>query len=167
MSAERRQPGKKAFTLLLAAAALLVGSLSGCNPRRLPQARSGDLIQLEIQGKRLIVEVASDASTMMVGLMDRTELPEERGMLFIYRRPKELSFWMRDTLIPLSIAFLSDEGKILQIEHMKPKDRTMTRSKNKLRFALEVNQGWFERNGIGVGDSFSDFAEKVRPFPGG
>jgi uncharacterized membrane protein (UPF0127 family) len=154
-------------TLLLAAAAAVSGCLAGCSPRRLPPARSGDVIQLEIQDKRLLVEVASDSTAMIVGLMNRTELPEKRGMLFIYRKRQELKFWMRNTLIPLSIAFLSDKGKILQIEHMKPKDETNTRSKNKVRFALEVNQGWFQRNGVRVGDSFSDFAEKVRLFRGG
>ena len=153
----------RGFRILLVAAALL----AGCSPQRLPLPRSGDLIQLEIKGKRLVVEVASDSAAMMVGLMDRPELPENRGMLFVYQRPQELSFWMRNTLIPLSIAFLTDEGKISQIEHMKPKDLRNTRSKNKLRFALEVNQGWFERNGIVVGDRFSDFSEKVRPFRGG
>ena len=72
------------------------------------------------------------------------------------------SFWMKNTLIPLSIAFISDEGEILQIEHMKPKDLTSTKSKHRVRYALEVNKGWFKRHGIVPGARIEDFGEKVR-----
>jgi uncharacterized membrane protein (UPF0127 family) len=71
---------------------------------------------------------------------------------------------MRNTPIPLSIAFLDDEGTIRQIEDLQPNDESTTSSKYRLRYALEVNQGWFQRHGIGVGDTIADFREKVGPY---
>ena len=73
---------------------------------------------------------------------------------------------MRNTLIALSIAFIDDSGRILQIEDMKPKDERRTVSKDKVRYVLEMNQGWFERHGVTVGDIFVDFQEKVVRFRG-
>ena len=98
--------------------------------------------------------------------MNRPSLPENEGMLFLFPQLEKQSFWMKNTLIPLSIAFLEDGGKILQIEDMKPKDESSTLSKYPVRYALEVNQGWFQRNGIAVGDAFSGFAAKIAKFKG-
>lgn len=132
----------------------------GCRRER-DILRTGELIDLTVKDRPLRVEVASDELSRKLGLMDRRSLPESSGMLFVYAQADALGFWMHRTHIPLSIAFLSDDGKILQIEDMKPHDETHTRSNMKVRYALEVNQGWFRRNGIGVGDSIVDFREKV------
>jgi hypothetical protein len=145
--------------------ALLLGSHCACEkPRR--HGLAGDRLQLEIQDVTLDAEVACDSLSKKVGLMDRESLPENAGMLFIYpsRERKKLSFWMHNTLIPLSIAFLDDDGTILQIEDMRPKDESSTWSMRDGRYALEVNQGWFQRHGIAVGDRFTDFQAKVRAF---
>jgi uncharacterized membrane protein (UPF0127 family) len=75
-----------------------------------------------------------------------------------------MGFWMKNTSIPLSIAFLDGKGTILQIEDMKPHDETSTRALHKGRYAVEVNRGWFERQGIKVGDAFADFQERTRGF---
>lgn len=155
-------------TLILLGALLgaLVPALPACKRRvpRLPM--SGDKILLQVKDKELTVEIASSSIARENGLMFRESLPESAGMLFVYSRPQKLSFWMRNTTVPLSIAFLDDSGKILQIEDMHPKDETRTVSMYLVRYALEVNQGWFRRNGIGVGDSISEFAEKVGPYRG-
>lgn len=136
----------------------------GCSRRTERVGRPYDVIRLEIGEASLAVEVASDDPSRRLGLMNRESLPENRGMLFIFRNAVEQSFWMKNTLIPLSIAFISDDGEILQIEHMKPKDETSTLSKHRVRYALEVNKGWFERHGIEPGARIKDFREKVRIF---
>jgi uncharacterized membrane protein (UPF0127 family) len=85
--------------------------------------------------------------------MYRRSLGENEGMLFIYDSPRMLSFWMKNTRIPLSVAFLDGSGKIVQIEHMRPYDSITRHSSSRpVQYALEMNRGWFERNGVGVGD---------------
>jgi hypothetical protein len=86
--------------------------------------------------------------------MHRTALAENRGMLFVFRREEQLSFWMKDTLIPLSIAFIDSEGRIVDIQNMKPLDDDPPSyvSAEPARYALEVNRGFFEERGVEVGD---------------
>lgn len=98
--------------------------------------------------------------------MYRESIPDDRGMLFIFSRRKPLSFWMRNTLVPLSIAFISDDGRILEIRHMRPKDESSTQSTHEVRYALEVPRGWFDRAGAEVGDTIPDFQRRVAPFLG-
>ena len=150
----------------LGALTVAVMSLTACNSSKGPAVRPGALIEFALGEGTIDVEVVFEVDSRRAGLMGRTKesLPENRGMLFIYPRPERLSFWMRDTLVPLSIAFIDDEGKILQIEDMKPKDTTSIRSKYRVRYALEMNQGWFERAKVGVGSVIPDFQEKVDPF---
>jgi uncharacterized protein len=101
------------------------------------------------------VEVADDLAEQAKGLMDRTTLGENRGMLFVYPEERELSFWMKNTLIPLSIAFIDSERRIIDIQDMKPLDDEPPSyvSAEPAQYALEVNQGFFERRGVKVGDS--------------
>jgi uncharacterized membrane protein (UPF0127 family) len=84
--------------------------------------------------------------------MNRKSLADGRGMLFIFDRDQILPFWMKNTLIPLSIAFISADGRILEIRDLRPLDETTVRSSRSARYALEVPQGWFSRAGIKVGD---------------
>jgi uncharacterized membrane protein (UPF0127 family) len=97
-------------------------------------------------------EIARTGDERSKGLMGRKSLPDGEGMLFVFERDQILSFWMKNTLIPLSIAFISHEGRILEIHDMKPQDLTSIQSNRSARCALEVPQGWFSRAGIGVGD---------------
>ena len=103
---------------------------------------------------RVNVEIADDTDEMSRGLMGRTALAEDAGMLFVYPEERELSFWMRDTLIPLSIAFMDSEGRIVDIQDMKPLDDQPPHyvSAEPARYALEVNQGFFDERGVEVGD---------------
>jgi uncharacterized membrane protein (UPF0127 family) len=100
------------------------------------------------------VEVADSDSERARGLMDRTALGEDRGMLFVFEEEQELSFWMKDTLIPLSIAYMDSEGRIVDIQDMKALDDDPPHyaSAEPARYALEVNKGFFEERGVEVGD---------------
>ncbi len=114
-------------------------------------------VRIVASGGRIVeveVEVADDIDEMQRGLMGRTALAEDSGMLFVYPEEWELSFWMKDTLIPLSIAFMDSEGRIVDIQDMKVLDDTpphYTSAKPAL-YALEVNKGFFEEHGVEVGD---------------
>ena len=106
------------------------------------------------------VEIADDDAERARGLMERTELAEDAGMLFVFERERTLSFWMRNTLIPLSIAYIDAEGRIVDIEDMEPlDDQTKHPSAEPAQYALEVNQGFFDERGIEVGDTVEVPAE--------
>ncbi len=106
---------------------------------------SGERVEVE-------VEIADDDDERQRGLMGRTELAENAGMLFVYEAEQPRSFWMKDTLIPLSIAYIAAEGWIVDIQDMQPLDETSYSSAEPARYALEVNQGFFREQGIQVGD---------------
>jgi hypothetical protein len=100
------------------------------------------------------VEIADGILEQSRGLMDRTALGEDRGMLFVFPREQLRTFWMRNTLIPLSIAYIDAEGRITDILDMKPLDDEPPHyvSSEPVRYALEVNRGFFEERGVKVGD---------------
>ncbi len=100
------------------------------------------------------VEIADDDAERQRGLMERTALAGDAGMLFVFGRERQLSFWMRNTLIPLSIAYIDADGRIVDIEDMEPlDDQTKHPSAEPAQYALEVNQSFFEERGIEVGDT--------------
>ena len=101
---------------------------------------------------RIKAEIAKTDEERSRGLMFREHLPDGEAMLFVFDRDEILSFWMKDTLIPLSIAFISSDGRILEIRDMEPGNLNPVRSSRSVRYALEVPQGWFDRVDIGVGD---------------
>jgi uncharacterized membrane protein (UPF0127 family) len=110
---------------------------------------------ISIKGHTLAVELATTPKARVCGLSNRVKLPENHGMLFIFPTLGPRTFWMKDTHVPLSIAFLDDSGLILSIHHMTPMQTAERyRSLQPVRYALEVNQGWFAEHGIGVGDVF-------------
>jgi len=117
----------------------------------LPQPRL-PTVQLEINGKILTVEVAATEQQRYMGLSFRPSLAKDEGMLFVYPREQALTFTMRNTLIPLSIAFISEDLVINEIHHMDVGPGQLFPSKQKAQFALEVDQGWFAANGIKAGD---------------
>ena len=100
------------------------------------------------------VEVADDLAEQAKGLMDRTALGEKRGMLFVYPEEQALSFWMKNTLIPLSIAFIDSQRRIIDIQAMKPLDDEPPHyvSAEPAQYALEVNRGFFKQRGVKIGD---------------
>ncbi len=100
----------------------------------------------------LIVEVADDPEERAQGLMDVQSLPADAGMLFLWPTDPESSFWMRDTVIPLSIAFVTAGGVIIYIQDMEPLSEERIKPPRPYRFAVEVNQGWFAVNDVRVDD---------------
>lgn len=99
----------------------------------------------------LQLELAATPDARERGLMFRHFLPPERGMLFIFPEDREVGFWMRNTWIPLSIAYLDSSLRVVRIRDLVPRDETSIPSGQPVRYALEVNRGWFARMGVGVG----------------
>jgi uncharacterized membrane protein (UPF0127 family) len=99
------------------------------------------------------VEIADTLTEQQRGLMERTKLAEDAGMLFVFGREQQLSFFMKDTLIPLSVAYINENGRIVDIQDMEPLDETPHPSAEPARYALEVNQGFFRDHGVKVGDT--------------
>jgi uncharacterized membrane protein (UPF0127 family) len=97
------------------------------------------------------VEIADDYREIVIGLRWRKSLPENRGMLFVHTEEEQRTFTMEDTLIPLSIAFMDSEGRIVDIQNMEPSKEGYV-SSEPAQYALEVNQGFFDEHGIEVGD---------------
>ena len=104
--------------------------------------------QARVDSIPISIEIADSDFLRNRGLMFRESMGEDEGMLFIFPEADQRGFWMKNTYIPLSIAFLDDRGAILNIADMTPHDLVTTYSEGQSRSALEMNQGWFERNGI-------------------
>lgn len=109
-------------------------------------------IPLRIGEVLIKVEVSDTPESRQKGLMFREYLPEGEGMLFVFQNEGYHSFWMKDTYIPLSIAFINGDGKIIQIKDMSPQDLTLHTPMGPVLYALEMEQGWFKRNNVKVGD---------------
>ena len=107
---------------------------------------------LTIREQKLVVEVASTPETRATGLMNRFSLRQDHGMLFVFEAPQPLAFYMKNTYVPLSIAFVDANGRILNIEDMRPLDESTHWSRGVAQYAIEMRQGWFAAKGIGVGD---------------
>jgi uncharacterized protein len=102
--------------------------------------------------EKLVVEVVDTPDQRATGLMDRFSLQPDHGMLFVFDKPQPLAFWMKNTYIPLSIAFVDERGMILNIEDMRPQDESTHWSKANALYAIEAKQGWFGARGIAAGD---------------
>ena len=140
----------------LAAAVILIASwlfhIDHVAARTAPQ-ETLPTITLRIGSTALEAEVADESEERTIGLMGRKELAEGKGMLFVFREPQAMNFWMRDTLVPLSIAYINAAGVIREIHDLQPLDETPARSAFRdLVYALEVPQGWFHKNKILPGD---------------
>ena len=139
------------FLILVAAA---VSCTNAERPKREPMT-----ILIESKSTKttipIEVEPAVTAQEQERGFMDRKEIPDGTGMLFIYKRDEKLRFWMKDTPHPLSIAFIDSTGCIREIYDMQPFSLDITASTYSVRYALEVAQGYFERAGINAGDKLS------------
>jgi uncharacterized membrane protein (UPF0127 family) len=117
-------------------------------------ALSGNLLKipLYIKEKEIRVEVAKTPEERARGLMGRRSLGKDEGMLFIFEKEDYHGFWMKNTYIPLSIAFIDKDGRIVQITDMKPLSLETHDPPHPILYALEMNKGWFSINGFKVGD---------------
>ena len=119
-----------------------------------PRPGNGGVVRttgLDVGGVAVTAEIADTPALRERGLMDRDSLPENHGMLFVYPDERDLSFWMRNTPLALDIAFLDRTGTIINIETMQPNDEDNTFSSRPAMFALEMEAGWFEANGVEPG----------------
>jgi uncharacterized membrane protein (UPF0127 family) len=133
---------RRAAPAALAAAGLLFFACS----RALPT------IPMQIGGVEFRIEVARSEEEKMRGLMHRHSLGERSGMIFVYEADEHLSFWMKDTTLPLDLAFLSRDGEILQVEQLKPLSLNPVTSARAARYALELPAGTLQRLGVVPGD---------------
>ena len=109
-------------------------------------------IPIFIGDKSVRVEVADNEVSRNIGMMFRKQLPQEKGMLFIFEDCAPRRFWMRNTYVPLSISYIDPNGIILNVEKMNPLSESGVWSKGPAKYALEMNQGWFRDNGVSPGD---------------
>jgi uncharacterized membrane protein (UPF0127 family) len=113
------------------------------------------LIDLELGSAKFRVEVAANAGDRQLGLMHRDSLGERAGMLFVFPRDQNVAFWMKDTKIPLSVAYISSDGTIREIHDLSPGSLAAIESAVAVRFALEVPRGAFGRAGLKAGDKLN------------
>lgn len=132
--------------LKLAGWLLFVG-VAGSAAAQQPMPR----LDLSIGIHRISAEVAATQANRMQGLMQRTSMPLQQGMVFVFPQAARHCMWMRNTLLPLSVAFLDEDGKIINIEDMLPKTENNHCAAAPARYALEMNKGWFASKGFSVG----------------
>lgn len=142
------QPAMKSLSSILA---VLLLALAG-------QAHSQDAPQLDLRRIKLTAgmyqidaQVALTHEQRATGLMFRREMPQHEGMLFVFEQPAGQCFWMKNTLLPLTAAFVADDGTIVNLADMKPQTTDSHCSAQPVRYVLEMNQGWFAKRGIKAG----------------
>ncbi len=150
-----RRPWRASHFALFAVC--LMGS-GGAHAQTAAQPRL-DTIVINAGMQNIRAEVARTAQQMQTGMMFRTQMGSHEGMLFVYDSPAIRCFWMKNTLLPLSIAFIADDGSIVNIAEMQPQSEQSHCSDSPVRYALEMNQGWFAKRHIGTG-----FKLKGAPF---
>jgi uncharacterized membrane protein (UPF0127 family) len=127
-------------------------------PLEIPKAEEGHpqprlvTLKLWVGTNEVTAEIAHTMPQIMTGMMWRTNMAEMDGMLFVFGQPHRAQFWMRNTLLPLSCAYIDPEGTILETHEMKPRDETpIPAASDQVQFVLEMNKGWFERHGVTPG----------------
>ena len=137
---------------------LIVLAIAALNARaQIPE------ITLTIAGHKLTVEVAATNPERMQGLMHRRMMPENRGMLFVFTDVSRHAMWMENTYLPLSVAFIDTDGIITNIEDMKPHTRDSHPAVKPVRYALEMNLGWFAKRGIKAGAKIEGLEKAPAP----
>lgn len=127
-------------------------SLAGGEPAAKKAQPKLATIKLWLGAQEITAEQALTVPQITAGMMFREEMGEKEGMLFVFGEPHRASFWMRNTVLPLSCAYLDPDGVILEIHDMKPLDESpIEANSDRVQYVLETRQGWFQRNGIGPG----------------
>lgn len=115
-------------------------------------------------GPRISVEIADDEASQECGLMNRTSMPDDQGMVFLFSRENLTPFWMKDTLIPLSIAFINARGDVVDIQEMQALSEDNHYPAMPYKYAIEANAGWYARHGVHVGDT-ADLSQAIAASP--
>jgi uncharacterized protein len=135
----------KRFALSVGAAAIALGAVAQDAQMNLPRVALGAGMH------RIDAQVASTPGQRATGLMFRKEMPQHEGMLFVFEEPTVQCFWMQNTPLPLTAAFVADDGTIVNLADMKPLTTDSHCSTKPVRYVLEMNQGWFAKKGIKPG----------------
>ncbi|PZU42191.1 MAG: DUF192 domain-containing protein [Acidovorax sp.] len=148
----------RSFLSPLLAYGVALGLCAAAAAQGVPQM---NLPRVELQAgmHRIDAQVATAPQERQVGLMHRRDMPMHEGMLFVFEQPATQCFWMRNTLLPLTAAFVADDGTIVNLVDMQPLSEESHCSKRPVRFVLEMNQGWFAKRGLKAGSRLSG-----RPF---
>lgn len=124
--------------------------------------RAQEVPQLNLQRVKLSIgmhlidaQVASTPEQRQIGLMLRKKMPQHEGMVFVFEQASQQCFWMKNTLLPLTAAFVADDGTIVNLADMKPETTESHCSTQPVRYVLEMNKGWFEKKGIKAGSKLS------------
>jgi uncharacterized membrane protein (UPF0127 family) len=136
-----------ALSILLAGFTLLAGSVNaqGSPQLELPRTKlTANMYQIDVQ-------LAQTPEQREFGLMFRKQMPQAEGMLFVFEMPATQCFWMKNTILPLTAAFIADDGTIVNLADMAPQTTNSHCSARPVRFVLEMNQGWFARRAIQAG----------------
>lgn len=118
---------------------------------------------LKVGSQSVRAEVAATEETRVKGLMFREKLTKNEGMLFVFAEVGYHSMWMRNTPLPLAVAFIDEAGKIVSIHEMQPHTEITHQAAGPVRFALEMNGGWFKANKVGVGDAIKGLDKAPQP----
>lgn len=140
--------------LIVCAALSAVAVLPGCGGDDKPEAVKtvADYFPIKIGSREARLQIALTPPEMQRGLMERPSLGANDGMLFLYQRPQQMSFWMRNTLIPLDIGFFDAKGVLREVRQLYPHDERSVRSNSgDLQIAIEMNQDWYRNGGVGTG----------------
>ena len=140
---------RPALSLVIAAVAASALAQGTGEPQQLPT------VTLHAGMHNIQAQVAKTPDQRQIGLMYRKQMAGHEGMIFVFEAPATQCFWMRNTLIPLSAAFVADDGSIVNIEDMKPMSDDSHCSKKPVRYVLEMNQGWFAKVGLKAGDKLA------------
>lgn len=127
-------------------------------------AQAMPVMELSAGFHRIEAEVAANNPDRMQGLMHRRSMPSQHGMLFVFTQDAQHCMWMKNTYLPLSVAFLAPDGRILNIEDMKPHSEENHCAAQPARFALEMNAGWFAQRGLKRGDLIGGIDKAPRAF---
>lgn len=143
---------------------IVAGALAGLFLHAAAWAQEGmPVMELTAGFHRIEAEVAATDRNRQLGLMNRRAMPPQRGMLFVFDHDNMHCMWMRNTLIPLSVAFMGADGTILNIEDMQPQTENNHCARRPARYALEMNLGWFAQRGIAPGMKLNGIERAPRP----
>ena len=140
----------KAMALKLTAMIGLAASIVAATAQEVPQPKL-PTVTITAGMHNIVAEVARTPMQRQIGMMMRTAMAQHEGMLFVFDEASPQCFWMRNTLLPLSIAFIADDGTIVNVADMQPKSDDSHCSDKPVRYALEMNQGWFGKRGLKAG----------------
>jgi uncharacterized protein len=121
-----------------------------------------DLPRVKLSAGMYLIDaqVAQTPEQRQIGLMFRREMPAQEGMLFVFEEPGTQCFWMRNTLLPLTAAFVADDGRVVNLADMKPQTTESHCSEEPVRYVLEMNQGWFAKRGLKAGIQLGGFKQQ-------